>query len=247
MSAELGITHGNLAQQVLTTDRRMDHRFFSGMAVTCLVVVLIGFAPTYYLGPLFDARPLAPLVHVHAFLFTLWSLLVVVQTSLVAASRTDIHRRLGVFGGVLAALMLAVGTATAIVAAQHGVGPRGRPPLEFLAVPLGSILVFAIFIGAGLSQRRRSETHKRLMLLATISLLGAAFARMQFIATGGPRVTVGGTALLVLVCFGYDRVAHGRIHPAFLWGGLFLVFSLPARFALGGTEAWLAFARWLTG
>jgi hypothetical protein len=45
---------------------------------------------------------------------------------------------------------------------------------------------------------------------------------------------------------GYDRLTHGRIHPAFQWGGLFLVVSLPVRFAVGTTAAWGALAEWLT-
>jgi hypothetical protein len=31
-----------------------------------------------------------------------------------------------------------------------------------------------------------------------------------------------------------------------LWGGLLLMLSLPLRFAMGGTEAWLSIGRWLT-
>jgi len=38
-----------------------------------------------------------------------------------------------------------------------------------------------------------------------------------------------------------------RVHPAFLWGGLFVMVALPLRFALGQTNAWLSVARWLTG
>ena len=41
-------------------------------------------------------------------------------------------------------------------------------------------------------------------------------------------------------------IAHGRIHPAFLWGGVLLMLSLRVRFAVGRTDAWLAVAGWLT-
>ena len=156
------------------------------------------------------------------------------------------HRRLGVVGGVLAVLMLVIGYLTAVEAARRGVTPPGGPPpLVFLSVPIGTLVVFAILVGSGLYNRRRSGTHKRLMLLATIALLTPAIARMRFIGEGGPPVAITGTCLFVVACLLYDRAAHGRVHPAFLWGGLFVMLSLPFRFTIGGTDAWLSFAGWL--
>jgi len=114
-------------------------------------------------------------------------------------------------------------------------------------VPIGTVLAFGILAGAGLYWRRRSETHKRLMLLATITILTPAIARVpRWFGPGGPPYTIGGTCLFVVACMAYDRAAHGRIHPAFLWGGLFLMLSLPLRFAVGNTDTWLSVARWLT-
>jgi hypothetical protein len=150
-------------------------------------------------------------------------------------------------GAALVVALLVVGWFTAIEAARRGVTPPGGPPpLAFLSVPLGTLAVFAILVVAGLANRGRRETHKRLMLLATIALLTPAIARFRFFMPGGPLLAIGGTTLFVLACMGYDRLSHGRIHPAFLWGGLFLIVSLPARFAVGATDAWGALAEWLT-
>jgi FtsH-binding integral membrane protein len=178
---------------------------------------------------------------------TAWILLFLTQTSLVAARRTDLHRRLGIAGVVLAVSVLVIGFVTAVTAARNGVTPPGGPPpLAFLSVPLGTLFAFGLLAATGLYNRRRSETHRRLMLLATLAILTPAIARLRYLGFGGPPVAIGGTCAFVLVCFCYDRLAHGRIHPAFLWGGLLLMLSLPARFALGRTDAWLAFASWLT-
>jgi uncharacterized membrane protein YozB (DUF420 family) len=217
------------------------------MAIAAALTAFIGFAPSYYLSSAFGGRPLTTLVHVHGAIATTWLLLFLTQTSLVAARRTDLHRRLGVAGALLAVLLLVVGYLTAIEAARLGhTPPGGPPPMAFLAVPLGTLVVFAILVGAGLAQRRRSETHKRLMLLATIAIVTPAIARMRWMGLGGPPVAIGGTCLFVVACLMYDRVAHGRVHPAFLWGGLFVMVALPARFALGQADAWLAVARWMT-
>ena len=248
MSAEIGITGARITMGPAAQERQWDRWFFTGMAVAALLTVFTGFAPSYYLGHFFEARPLSTLVHLHGALFTSWIVLFLTQTSLLAARRADLHRRLGVAGAVLAVLMLVVGYLTAVEGARRGVTPPGGPPpLVFLAVPLGALVVFAILVGAGVYRRRRSETHKRLMLLATIVLLTPAIARMRFIAEGGPLVAMGGTCLFVVACLIYDRAAHGRVHPAFLWGGLFVMLSLPLRAAIGHTDAWVSFAGWLIG
>jgi uncharacterized membrane protein YozB (DUF420 family) len=228
--------------------RSRDRWFFTGMAVAAALTVFVGFARTYYLREVFDAPPLPTLVHIHGVVSTCWILLFLTQTSLIAGRRTDIHRRVGVGGAVLAVIVTLVGYLTAIEGARRGVTPPGGPPpLAFLSVPLGTILAFAILAAAGISQRRRSETHKRLMLLATIAVLTPALARIgRLIGTDGPPVAIGGTCAFVLVCMLYDRVAHGRVHPAFLWGGIFLMVSLPVRFLTGATDRWRSVAEWLT-
>lgn len=218
------------------------------MAVAAAATVFAGFAPTYFLRGLSAAPPLAPLLHVHGLVFTCWIALFVVQVLLVGARRTDIHRKLGIAGAVLAVSMLAIGYLAAVDSAKRGVTPlAGLSPLTFLAVPLGDLVVFAGLIGTGLYLRRRSEAHKRLMLLATIGLLTPAIARLPFLGAGGPPAFFGLTDVFVLACIAYDRIGRGRVHPAFLWGGLYLVLSQPLRLLVGSTDAWLALARRLTG
>ena len=93
------------------------------------------------------------------------------------------------------------------------------------------------------------------MLLATLSILGAALDRLLFPGGAlaflgvplGPATFVGFAALFVVACFLYDLLTRGRVHPAFLWGGLYVIaWSYVTRVFVGGTAAWLAFAGWLT-
>ena len=62
------------------------------------LIVFVGFAPTYYLRAFYHADPLPSVFRIHGLVFTAWVVLFVVQTALVSARRTDIHRRLGVVG-----------------------------------------------------------------------------------------------------------------------------------------------------
>lgn len=232
-----------------TTHRSsFDRRFATGVAVTAALIVFVGFARTYYLMDVFGTPALSSgLVHLHGIVMTLWFALFVVQVRLIAAHRTDLHRRVGVVGALLAALVLVVGVTTAIVAAKRGFTP-GPPPLVFLSIPLGDMLVFAVLVSLGLLFRRRSDIHRRLMLLASVGILGAAISRIPigFIETGGPLTFFGLTDLCVLACVVFDTVKNRRLHPAFGWGILFIVASQPLRLMLTDTAVWMQFATWLT-
>lgn len=218
------------------------------MSIAAVTTVFAGFSRTYYLRPYFNTAPLMPLLHLHGLVFTSWLALFLIQTTLVAAHRTDIHRRLGILGGVIAALMILIGPTTAVIRASQGATPvPGVSPLSFLVVPLGDMFVFAILVGAGFYYRRRADVHKRLMLLATISILAAAIARLPFaIMQAGPPAFFGLTDVFVVACLLYDLITLKRIHRATALAALLIVASQPLRLLLGGTHAWLAFAGWLT-
>ena len=227
--------------------RQGTRRFYVGMAIAVLITVFLGFSHSYFLKAYYGTPALSLLLHIHGLVFSSWVLLFLAQTTLVATGRTDRHRQLGVVGAVLAALLLIVGTTTAILRVKGGSAPiPGVPPLSFLAVPFFDMVVFAILIGAGLVLRNRPETHKRLMTLATIALLSAPIARLSFVRQAGPPGFFGLTDLFIVAMLVYDVVTTRKVHPATIWGGLVIVASQPLRLMISGTPAWLAFAGWLT-
>ncbi len=225
-----------------------ERRLYTWAAAIAALVVFAGFARTYYLKSAFGTPDLSTLKHVHGVVMTAWFTLFLVQVRLVATGRTPLHRKVGTFGVILAALVVIVGTATALVAAKAGSTP-GPPPLVFLAIPLGDMLVFLALISAAILYRRRGDFHKRLMLLATLSILTAAIARvpLDFLAAGGLPAFFGTTDLLILGCVAFDTVKNRRLHPAFIAGVLLVIGSQVARFLIAGTPQWTSFARWLVG
>lgn len=228
--------------------RRAERIFYTAMSVAILITVFAGFSRTFFLRPYFQTQPLLPLLIAHGIIFSAWILLFLTQTTLIAARRRRIHMRLGIAGGVLASLMIIIGVYTSIVRAK---GPSPIPdvnPLSFLTIPLGDMLLFGILVGTALYFRRRADTHKRLMLLATIAILPAAVARLplSFIETGGPLVFFGVSDLFILPMLVFDIITRGRPHRATLLGGALIIISHPLRMVIGGTQAWLAFATWLT-
>jgi hypothetical protein len=235
-----------------TAITKYDRVFYSSLAVFMAITVLIGFAPTYYLRNLFGApatvsgtTSLSVLTQVHGALFTVWVLLFVVQTALIAQRRVAVHRRVGVAGVVLAAVMVIAGTATAVTAAARGSAPAGVPATVFLIIPLTDMVLFAGFVTAAVLQRRNREAHKRLMLLAYISIIVAAVARLPGLITFGPLAFFGVTFVFALIGMVYDYVTRGRVHPVYVWGGTIFVVSVPLRLMIAETAAWQAFAEFL--
>lgn len=228
--------------------RQGTRRFYVGVAIAVLITVFLGFSRSYFLKGYFGTPELSLYVHIHGLVFTSWVLLFLAQTTLVATGRTDVHRKLGVGGAVLAALLLIVGTTTAVLRVKGGGSSPipGVPPLSFLAVPLFDMVVFAILISAGLMLRNRPDTHKRLMTLATIALMSAPIARIPGVLRAGPPGFFGLTDLFIVAMLVYDLATRRKVHPATIWGGLVIVASQPLRLMISGTPAWLAFAGWLT-
>lgn len=231
--------------------RVSDRPLYLLAAVVVPLIVLAGFARTYYLKGYFGTPALPSLiVHVHGIIMTAWVVLFIVQVTLVAKRRTKMHQRLGILGAGLAVLVFVVGILTGLYAAARFVNDPslvpvdGPPPLPFLIVPLGDMLVFAILITAALYYRKRLDIHKRLMLLAAINLLTPAIARipLSFITNGGPLAFFGLTDLCLIGFVAFDTIRHRRLHPAFLWGGVLIIVMQPLRILIAPTDAWISFA-----
>jgi uncharacterized membrane protein YozB (DUF420 family) len=218
--------------------------FFLACAVTLAVVVFIGFARSFYLAPLFPShpRPAEPLFLAHGISFTAWVLLLVGQAWLVRSRRLNVHRQLGIAGAVLAVVMVWLGLWGALVGAARPGGFIGIPvpPLQFLIVPVTDMLLFSMAVGLALWWRHRPDIHKRLMVLATIGISTAAFARWPVIGAQGG--VLGGfimTDLLVLAVMIYDWRTRSRIHRATLIAGAVLIISQPLRLVLSSTQPWI--------
>lgn len=231
--------------------------FFGAMALSLAATAFAGFAPTYYLVGLNDSPTpaLTPLVHAHAGLSTAWILTLFVQTQLIARGRRDLHKMLGFAGIAIAAATTISGLVVALQSERrvHTAATAGTlmDPYVFLMFPVMSIGLFAAFVGVAILKRNRPDTHKRLMLLATISLIGPALARLVTMAVKGIGIVgvpgVVGAALLVNVFIAAivirDFKTRGRLHPATLWGGAIFVLSEPLRFMIAFSEPWQSFAR----
>jgi hypothetical protein len=231
-----------------TTTWRTDRLFYGGMAIAMSGAVVGGFASSFYLrgvvaGP---TPPLTGLLWVHGLAFTAWMLLFFTQTVLIASRRVNVHRKLGAVGVTLAAVMIALALSQAVISLRLDHTPvAGISPQAFFVLPFFDMVVFATLVVAAVLNRRRPETHKRLMLMATIALLDAPIARM--VPALGPPGFFGIQDLYVIAGPIYDLISRRKINSAYIWGGLLVIASQPIRLLISTTPVWLAFAGWLHG
>lgn len=229
--------------------RRYDHLFFSAMAALVLVLVVVGFARTYFLAGMLRAPLPSPIIHVHGALFSLWVVMFITQVSLVSAGRVALHRKLGVSGFVLASLMVVLGVMAATNSLSRNFAPPGGLDAQtFYIIPLSDMLLFAVLTLFAYRARLDSATHKRLILLATVSLMDAPTARPPFaVLTGRPHFDSLFCWIFILLLIGYDLWSTHKVHKATIWGSVFLMVVQQARVPIGFTGSWHTIAGWVQG
>jgi hypothetical protein len=221
------------------------------MAVVILASVFVGFARTYYLAGVFKAPLPNLLIHIHGLVFSCWILLLIVQTSLVAAGRVDVHRRLGLLGFGLACLVVVLGllAATDQLARHFAPGEAGVRVRAFYTVTLSTMLAFSTLIYFAFRNRFNPAAHKRLILIATITILDAAFQRWHVpVAWWGERAAaLRCTVPLLLLIMGYDYWSRGEVHPSTIWASVFVVALQQVLDPIGHSAPWQVFALWVQG
>jgi hypothetical protein len=234
-----------------TRIRAQPRRFFLGMSLLLALVVFAGFAPSFYLRGYFARPPVSPFIIVHGILFTSWIVLLIAQSALVKAGKPRWHRSLGVVGVALAGAMVTVGvlaqvnhTRRALLNGQY----VANKVLEdfFFSQSLLSMVAFAGLVSCAIALRRRGETHKRLLIIATASICTAAIGRLP---GTGPIVTPVATLGLLVPLWVYDMLQRSwRPQPATVGGTLVLATLLGIAFTpLAGSAFMLKLMSAATG
>jgi hypothetical protein len=122
--------------------------------------------------------------------------------------------------------MIVLGLVTSVVVDYQLFGtPHGDAP--FLSVQLADLLAFAVLAGFAIALRRNPDAHKRLIILATICISNAGFARWW--APGLEKLLGDGywgnwaqdylSDLLLIATIGaYDLITRRRLYSAYIYG-----------------------------
>jgi hypothetical protein len=225
--------------------------FYVLMAYTCAAIAFAGFTPTYW-APLAAGSASTPaLIHLHGLLFSAWTIFFIVQATLVSRGRIERHRALGLLGIALATAMFFVGIAAQIhsirIGIEAGLEDHNR---AFSIVPVTIILTFAVLVAAAIANIARPDIHRRLMLVATVSILPPAFARLIALAIGVP-IAPGhppplvfslapniASDMLIVIAMIHDWRTRGAPHRAYVIAGACVLAIQLVRVPLGPSDAW---------
>lgn len=199
-------------------------QIFLFLAAIGIWAAIIGFAKTFFL-PLLSGTFSAPLlIYVHGAILFGWVFFFAAQSLWIHRRDIRLHRRMGWLGAGLAAGVvistLGVGHLASLrTAAAGNIDLANR---EFLVIVL-EMAAFAAIIGAAFALRRRTDIHKRLMLLALIASLGPAWFRFRhyFPAVENPIFLFSlliADSLIVIAAVA-DFLRERRVHPVYLTVG----------------------------
>lgn len=208
---------------------KWDRDFFLLTVALIWLGILMGFVPEI-VAHVRMHKPAYPLiVHIHAAAFVGWLFLLTTQVTLIRTGRPDIHRKLGIFGAVLAAIMVVLGLAASEIVDRLQFATKHADP-SFLAIQLADLTNFGVMAGAAIIWRKTPSAHKRLILLATIFIANAGFSRWwgdaiaKMVGSGlwqDWMVFFLADLLLIALIGAYDLLTRRRLHPAFVAGASF--------------------------
>jgi hypothetical protein len=238
--------------------------FFVGMALVMIATSIAGFLPAI-IEPAKRRAPLTLLAEAHGVVFSMWLLLYLAQSLLIANRRVALHRRLGLTSVVLLALMIPLGFTTTTAMIRRGFDlsgdqhvdphPDGETSVDAPTATVfnfAALLTFVILAVAAIGYRRRPAVHKRLMLFANISLMVAPIAHLCGHIPSlwlSPAAFAAAFAILyalfLLAPVAFDYLIEKRVR--FLTTGIAMFASQVLQaLVIGPSAAWHRFAEWMS-
>lgn len=244
------------APQAFAANHSWDRTFFLAFTAIAWIAIVMGFGPELK-GHLTGKAPYPPLiVHFHALIFGGWLVLFTAQVSLIRSGHAHIHRKLGFVAAALVPIMVVLGVATTLVSRRVHFEAGQNDMLGFMIVPLTDMLLFPSLAIPALLLRKDPATHKRLILLATASLLPAAFGRwigpwiLAYFGDGFFGLMAQaylGSDVMILAAILYDLVTRGRIHAVYLIGVPWILAVQAFTSAIYHWSGWLSTAQRMIG
>ena len=226
--------------------QRGDRLYFAGLSLVVLLVIFLAFAPTYFLREVYHRPAPPPFIIVHGALMTGWVLLLAAQAVLVSIGRISWHMKLGYAGLIYVALLVPIGCIAVTISAArevHGHTKFMLSELNVFGISLMQMVLFGGWVAAAFAFRSRPDYHKRLIVLAALSVLPNAVVRLSFnvlelafVQTNLDILNVW--AVFSLAVIAVDVVRTRRLHPVFALGGSLTAAALYAVWFISRTAVW---------
>jgi hypothetical protein len=214
----------------------IDRRFYFLMSLLTAAIFARGFGPAVPGRLIHPPYAMPTILYVHVAIATAWMALLLVQSGLVQVRRVSVHRTLGLWGLLLGAALPVAGVWVTIAIAQVQAAHGDAGAASALPIPLSEMLTFAVLFALAALWRKQSEAHRRLILLAAITMTAASFVRFPrwLVPQGWFDAPVD---LLIGACVLRDLIVIRRVHPVYLIG-------LPLLIASQVLVLWVCHAAW---
>jgi hypothetical protein len=213
----------SVSQQVIARSRPgllgrnglIDRYFYLFLSLVVAAVIVAGFSRTVDQG-LIHAKPGRPvLLWLHGAAFSGWVVFFILQSGLVRIGKVSLHRLLGWFGAALAALMVVLGFVVSVVMGRFDALVMKTPDPAFLSVTYYDMFAFGTLVGLAILWRGKPDLHRRLLVLATCSLLDAGFGRFPYLFNHNVFYLCVDAVMLLGVA--RDLLVDKRVHRAYLY------------------------------
>ncbi len=232
-----------MAKPLISLSKTVERRYYLAMCMYIMLVVIVGFWPTFY-GPLLSGTlDLKNILKFHGVIFSSWALILVVQAAIASSGRIALHRKLGIFAATYASFLVLVGFYTMYnkfvtkIAAGDEFGAHSG-----WLIALVDMVLFITFMTLAIAYRNKPDIHKRLILVATVAILGAAAGRMPFLPNIPTTIAVFMAPVLIGLIF--DLITRRRAHAVYVIGLVVYLVSF-VRVPLRESDGWIGFSRWL--
>jgi hypothetical protein len=242
-----------------------SRRFYMWIAASCFAIAVIGFLPTYWMPLAKGSFKAEPMVHVHGLLMFAWVTFFFTQTRLVAQGKILSHRTWGMLGiSIITGIAFIVPTIISLRLAQAATPGEPAQAVHdaraFTWVTIGGLIFLVSTFILAIVKLKDSETHKRLIVLTTVSMLGAPIARWFLFAAppappwpaglpdiSSPPIMIAIIAeligdLLLGAAVVYDWRTRGKVHPVYLIGGAIMLTLHLTTGLVGNSAAWQSVA-----
>lgn len=232
-----------------TADLRSERRYFTTSAILTTLLAIAGFTP-HYLMPNASAglfAPLTPFLAFHASLMASWMAIFLVQSLLISAGRLAWHKKLGIAAMVIAILIVPTGCMATLIPGERAIirhTPEMLQRLNVVALETTQMLLFGGMVAMAIMKRNRPAVHKRLMLLATLSILPNAIVRLALIGVLPFYYNwefLGLWAFMILCFVAADSLRIGRLHSTFAAGAPVAIGALVLAQIVGTSGPWVHF------
>lgn len=209
-----------------------EESLYRTFAFVLLAITFLTLIPNFLRPALNESRSVSPALVIHASLFLVWYILFFAQTALISKSKITIHKRLGYAS-------LGLTSVLAISGLMMLLGVMRAPPTtddigsifartSYVWAIIHTLVCFTAFYLLAIKFRQRPPVHKRLMMLASLSMMPATITRVAYL----PMMPIDGTALTVLSSYALlltpiviDLIVNRKVHPALAYGASFFVLS----------------------